>query len=206
MYFSPLLNELIDALCCLPGVGLKSAQRMAFYLLQRERTRAIQLATCLKQAVAEIKHCLACNILSETDYCQICKSPKRNNNLLCIVETAADVIAIEQSASYQGQYFVLMGHLSPIEGIGPKEIGIPKLCQRLQASPIEEVILATNPTIEGEATAHYISTLVNQGRIKLSRIAHGVPIGGELEFIDSRTLSHAITQRKLYMESTDEPA
>jgi len=197
MLFSPLINQLVEALRCLPGIGSKSAQRIAFHLLERDRASALKLADRLQQSVHLIKHCESCNILSETKICVICSNQKREQTLLCIVESPGDVVAIEQSGSYQGRYFVLMGHLSPLEGIGPEDIGIPKLCQRLEEHLIEEIILATNPTIEGEATANYIAELAKQQRIKISRIAHGVPLGGELEFIDSITLRHAILDRKI---------
>jgi len=200
--FSPIIDKLIDAFCCLPSVGPKSAQRMAFYLLERNRDKATHLAECLQQAMVQVKHCQRCNILSETDYCQICSNSDRDRTLLCIVESPADVVAIEQSGSYQGLYFVLMGHLSPLDGIGPEDIGILKLSQQLAHSNINEIILATNSTIEGEATAHYITQLIKQQYgIRTSRIAYGVPIGGELEFIDGNTISQAIIGRKAVYEA-----
>lgn len=195
MIFSPLIDQLIEALRCLPGVGPKSAQRMTFYLLERNRHQALQLAKSLEQAVDKIQHCKQCRNLSETDLCQICNNPRRDASLLCVVETPADVLAVEQTGSFRGLYFVLMGHLSPIDGIGPNEIGIDELQQLLRDNDIEEVILATNPTVEGEATAHFIADIAKNLKIKASRIAHGVPLGGELEFVDGGTLARAISGR-----------
>lgn len=195
MRFSPLLEHLIEALRCLPGVGPKTAQRMALQLLTRGRDNGKQLAQCLTEAMERIGHCEQCRIFCESTYCEICQSPHRDASLLCVVENPADVSAIEQTGSFRGNYFVLLGRLSPLDGIGPDEIGINKLRARLENAGIKEVILATNPTVEGEATAHYISELAKQHGIKTSRIAHGVPIGSELEFIDSSTLSHAIVGR-----------
>lgn len=197
MKYSPLLSELISALTCLPGVGNKSAQRMAFSLLERNREGALQLSAVLHNAMEQIRHCERCRTFTEEPVCEICRHPQRNNSgMLCIVESPQDVLAIEQTSSYQGMYFVLMGHLSPIDGIGPSDIGLDELEQRLQQEEISEVILATNPTVEGEATAHYISQLCNQFSIAASRIAHGVPVGGELEYIDGNTLTHAFSGRR----------
>ena len=197
MKFSPLLAELISSLTCLPGVGNKSAQRMAFNLLERNREGALKLSSVLHNAMEHIRHCERCRTFTEHPVCEICQHPKRNSSgLLCIVESPQDVFAIEQTSSYQGMYFVLMGHLSPIDGIGPADIGLDELEQRLQNEPIEEVILATNPTVEGEATAHYIAQLCQQFDIGASRIAHGVPVGGELEYIDGNTLTHAFSGRR----------
>ncbi|CAN5447037.1 recombination mediator RecR [soil metagenome] len=195
MSFSPILSQLIDALRCLPSVGPKSAQRMAFHLLERDRTKAVLLAKIIQQAIECIGHCQLCRIFSENALCNICANPQRDSSQLCILETPADVLAIEQSGSYKGRYFVLFGHLSPIDGIGPEEIGINSLLQHLDTGEIKEVILATNPTVEGEVTAHYIATLSKQRQIKTSRIAYGVPMGGELEFIDSSTLARALAGR-----------
>lgn len=195
MTLSPLLKRLIDDLRCLPGVGPKSAQRMAFHLLERNREGARRLAGTLIEAVDGIGHCLRCRTLSETELCPICADPRRDEVQLCIVETPADVLAIEQSGGFRGRYFVLMGHLSPLDGIGPSAIGLDKLVQLLDGSPVTEVILATNPTVEGEATAHYISDLLHARKIRATRIAFGVPLGGELEYIDGETLSRAFRGR-----------
>lgn len=193
---SPLLDRLIGTLRCLPGVGPKSAQRMAFHLLERDRDGARSLASALNEAAEKIGHCNSCRTLSETDICTICANSGRNRALLCVVESPADVIAIEQSTGFRGLYFVLMGHLSPLDGIGPEDIGMDLLAARLDEGEIEEVILATNPTVEGEATAHFISEMVRVRNISASRIAHGVPLGGELEYVDSGTLSHAFEGRR----------
>jgi recombination protein RecR len=198
--YSPLLNQLIDALRCLPGVGPKSAQRMAFYLLERNRDGGVMLSKILEQALTRINHCESCRTFSEAPRCHLCTHSQRDHTLLCVVETPADVIAIEQTAGYRGIYFVLMGHLSPLDGIGPQALGIDHLLQRLSEEPIKEVILATNPTVEGEATAHYIASLVKQRGIRVTRIAHGVPLGGELEYIDGNTLSRAISGRLILQE------
>lgn len=195
MSFSPLIDQLIAALRCLPGVGPKSAQRMAFHILERERGSGAALARALEQAIQHVGHCQRCRTLSETELCKLCSNINRDSALLCIVETPADVIAIEQTGSYRGQYFVLMGRLSPLDGIGPKELGIEQLDKRLALEKPNEVILATNPTVEGEATAHYLAELVKQHGISASRIAHGVPLGGELEFVDGNTLARALVGR-----------
>lgn len=194
---SPLLQQMIDALRCLPGVGPKSAQRMAFHLLERNRDGALKLSTVLKQAVEDIGHCKQCRTFTEFDECQICSDLSRDESVLCVVETPVDVLAIDQATGFRGKYFVLMGHLSPLDGIGPAELGLDKLEQRFELDKIKEVILATNPTVEGEATAHYISEMAEEQGISASRIAHGVPLGGELEYIDSGTLAHAFSGRKL---------
>lgn len=198
--FSPLIDELIHSLCCLPGVGRKSAQRMALHLLERDPEGAQRLVEGLGKAIEGVGRCSQCRILTEQEICFICSNPKRNNHLLCVVETPADVVAIEQSGTFLGKYFVLNGRLSPIDGIGPAELGLPQLFQRLQEtnpeSAIEELILATNPTVEGEATAHYIAEQARQCGVTVSRIAHGVPLGGELEFIDGGTLMHAFASRR----------
>jgi recombination protein RecR len=196
MAFSPLINRLIEDLRCLPSVGPKSAQRMAFHLLERDREGAKRLAASLNEAAEHVGHCQQCRTLSETDICSLCASANRDRSLLCVVESPADVRAIEQATHYQGRYFVLMGHLSPLDGIGPADIGLEQLDNRLNEGNITEVILATNPTVEGEATAHYISEMVKNYDISSSRIAHGVPIGGELEYVDSGTLSHAFSGRR----------
>lgn len=199
MKFSPLVQELIDSLKCLPGVGAKSAQRMAFHLLERNRLGATKLSATLADAMENIGHCRLCRNFTEQAICDICENPKRQmTQLLCIVESPADVIAIEQTGDFQGRYFVLMGHLSPIDGIGPDDIGLDVLEKQLAQGEFNEVILATNPTVEGEATAHFIAELAKQYDVNISRIAHGVPIGGELEYVDGNTLSHALTGRKNY--------
>ncbi|RUO78762.1 recombination protein RecR [Idiomarina tyrosinivorans] len=191
------IDDLIKALCCLPGVGQKSAQRMTFQLLERRREEAKVLAQALLTAADNVGHCQRCRTLTENTLCSICESPKRQSSgLICVVETPADVMAIEQTSQYQGRYFVLMGHLSPLDGIGPDDIGLDVLEQQLQQGGIEEVILATNPTVEGEATAHFIADLARQHRITTSRIAHGVPVGGELGYVDQTTLGHAFSGRK----------
>lgn len=195
MDFSPLIQQLIEDLRCLPGVGPKSAQRMAFHLLEHDREGAKRLAHSLLQACEKIGHCQSCRTLSESSVCSICSNAKRDHSLLCVVETPSDIRAIEQATGYNGLYFVLMGHLSPIDGIGPQQLGIDQLEKRLQSPDIQEVILATNPTVEGEATAHYISGIVRAYHKKPTRIAHGVPIGGELEYVDMGTLSHAFSGR-----------
>lgn len=196
MQFSPLINRLIEDLRCLPGVGPKSAQRMAFHLLEHNREAARQLAHTLLEAADNIGHCSSCRTLTEDSLCKVCSNSKRDPNKLCIVETPADVNAIEQATDYNGLYFVLMGHLSPLDGIGPKEIGLDILEKRLADGNVEEIILATNPTVEGEATAHYISEIAKMLGVKATRIAHGVPVGGELEYIDGGTLSHAFSGRR----------
>lgn len=193
--YSPLLEELIESLRILPGVGPKSAQRMAFHMLQRNREGAVKLAMALTDAATHIGHCSQCRTLSELDVCKLCENSRRDRSLLCIIEQPSDVVAIEQSGVFSGLYFVLMGRLSPLDGIGPNELGLDVLERRLDSGEITEVVLATNPTVEGEATAHYIHTLCTARGIAASRIAHGVPIGGELEFIDSGTLAHALSGR-----------
>jgi recombination protein RecR len=198
MRFSPLLEQLTESLRCLPGVGQKTAQRMALQLLTRGRENGKRLAKCLSEAMEHIKHCQQCRIFSETELCEICASTHRDHTKLCIVENPVDVSAIEQTSGFRGKYFVLLGRLSPLDGIGPEEIGIAKLKVLFERGDIKETILATNPTVEGEATAHYISELAKQFNIKVTRIAHGVPIGSELEYIDSSTLAHALAGRDLF--------
>ncbi len=196
--FSPLTKQLIDALRCLPGVGPKSAQRMAFQLLSEAgQTKGAALASILKIAIEKVGHCERCRIYTEQNLCQLCSNPKRDETLLCIVETPADVMAIEQTNSYRGLYYVLHGHLSPLDGIGPADIGIPALLNRINTTDLKELVLATNPTVEGKATAHYITSHTDSSHIRISRIAHGVPIGGELEYLDAGTLSHAFLSRTL---------
>lgn len=194
--FSPLIDDLMASLRCLPGVGPKSAQRMALHLLERDRPGAERLALSLHKAVEGVGRCQRCRTLTEQAHCGICANNRRDNSLLCVVETPGDVLAIEQAGTYQGKYFVLLGHLSPIDGIGPEDIGVDQLINLLQQEPITEVILATNPTVEGEATAYYISERAKNLNVTVSRIAHGVPLGGELEFIDGGTLAHAFSSRR----------
>lgn len=194
--FSPLIDDLMASLRCLPGVGPKSAQRMALHLLERDRAGAERLAQSLHKAVEGVGRCQRCRTLTEQAHCGICANNRRDNTLLCVVETPGDVLAIEQAGTYQGKYFVLLGHLSPIDGIGPEDIGVDQLITLLQQEPITEVILATNPTVEGEATAYYISERAKNLNVTVSRIAHGVPLGGELEFIDGGTLAHAFSSRR----------
>jgi recombination protein RecR len=197
MSFSPLLVQLIDALRCMPGVGKKSAQRIAFHLLERDREGASQLSTALARAVQGIGHCKRCRMLSEHELCSICSASGRDEEQLCIVESPADVMAIEDATGFRGHYFVLMGHLSPLDGIGPQELGLTTLEQRLAEGGISEMIIATNPTVEGDATAHYLADLAERHKVQASRIAHGVPLGGELEYVDGGTLSHAFYGRRL---------
>ena len=191
-----LLGQLIQNLCCLPGVGPKSAQRMAFYLLQRDRNGAKTLAETLLHAIDNIGHCRQCRTLTEHELCEICADTTRDDALVCIVESPADVWIVDQAAVFKGRYFVLHGRLSPLDGIGPDELGLDLLEQRLAAGTVKELILATNSTVEGEATAYFIGEIAKKHRVQASRIAHGVPMGGELEFIDSGTLSHAFNGRK----------
>lgn len=197
MKFSPSLARLIEALRVLPGVGQKSAQRMAFHLLERDREGAMALSGALADAARNVGHCQRCRMLTDGELCFICTTPQRDAGLLCVVESPADVAAVEQSGGYRGRYFVLMGHLSPIDGIGPAELGVPQLDALLAEGGLREVILATNPTVEGEATAHFLAELVARRGIKASRIAHGVPVGGELEYVDGGTLAHALAGRQV---------
>jgi recombination protein RecR len=196
--FSPLVSELIQALRILPSVGPKSAQRMALHLLERNRHGAEQLADVLTRAMQHVQHCQDCRTFTEENLCQICANPARERQLLCVVESPADILAIEQSGSYQGLYFVLAGHLSPLDGIGPQELGIPQLLHYIKQHQVQELILATNATVEGEATAHYLRQATQHYGIKVTRIAHGVPLGGELEMVDSHTLARALSQRLSY--------
>jgi recombination protein RecR len=202
MSFSPLIDDLIESLRCLPGVGRKSAQRMALHILERNREGGAVLAQSLNLALDKVGRCEQCRTHSELPICRLCSQPERHMSTLCIVETPADVLAIEQGAGFKGLYFVLMGHLSPMDGIGPNELGLDVLVSRLSDEQITEVIIATNPTIEGDATAHFIHQLISQQpslqTINVTRIAHGVPIGGELEYVDGGTLAHAFAGRKSY--------
>jgi recombination protein RecR len=197
--YSPLVYQLIRALQCLPGVGSKSAQRMALHLLQRDRDGALGLAETLANAAREVGNCERCRMLTEEKICRFCSNPQRDDAQICVVETPADLLAFEQSGIYRGRYFVLMGHLSPIDGIGPAELGLDLLERRLSEKGITEIVLATSATVEGDATAHLVAGMAQRRGLKASRIAHGVPVGGELEFIDSGTLSRAFTGR-LQME------
>jgi recombination protein RecR len=192
----PSIEQLIEALRCLPGVGPKSAQRMTFHLLERNRDGGDRLAKALSHALEHVQHCQRCRILSETEICSRCSDDNRRQDQLCIVEMPSDVLAIEQATHYKGQFFVLTGHLSPLDGIGPEALGLPQLIELFDQKTIEEVILATNPTVEGEATAHYISQLAHVRNIPVTRLAHGIPMGSELEYIDSGTLSHAFSSRE----------
>ena len=190
-----LLGQLIQNLCCLPGVGPKTAQRMAFHLLQRDRNGANMLAQTLLRAIEEMGHCGQCRTLTEDEQCEICADNSRDNTIICIVESPADVWIIDQATAFKGRYFVLHGRLSPLDGIGPDELGLDQLEQQLRTGHVKELILATNSTVEGEATAYFIGELARKHQVPASRIAHGVPMGGELEFTDSGTLSHAFNGR-----------
>ena len=196
MALSPLIGRLVEALRCLPGVGPKSAQRMAFHILERNREAALELARVIEEAVTTVGRCESCRTLSEQALCRVCTSARRDPRTLCVVETPADMAAIDTSTGYQGMFFVLMGHLSPLDGIGPAELGLDQLERRLDAGGIAEVILATSSTVEGEATAHYLAELVRERGIRATRIAQGVPMGGELEFVDGGTLARAIMARR----------
>ncbi len=193
---SKLLDELIDALRCLPGVGGKSAQRMALQLLERNRDGGRRLGDALQEAMQRIGNCTRCRNFSEETICALCANPQRDRSLLCIVETPSDLAALEQATGYRGQYFVLLGRLSPLDGLGPEEIGLDQLSTRLQEGEIEEVVIATNPTVEGEATAYYLGQLTRAAGVRTTHLAHGVPLGGELEYVDRSTLAHAFGSRQ----------
>lgn len=193
---SALLNELIEALRCLPGVGGKTAQRMAFHVLERDRAGARKLADKLNQAVERIGNCTRCRTFSEDPVCSLCANTQRDTQLLCVVETPVDQLAVEQATGFRGHYFVLLGRLSPLDGMGPKELGLDVLAARLAEGQARELIIATNPTVEGEATAHLLAQLARAANVRASRLAHGVPLGGELEFIDRGTLAHAFGGRQ----------
>lgn len=190
-----LLERLIEAFRVLPGVGQKTAQRMAYHVLEREREGGKRLAETLGEAIERIGHCVRCRDFSETELCATCASPSRDAHQLCIVESPADRLAIEQATGYRGLYFILQGRLSPLDGIGPRELGLDQLAERLAEGEVQELIIATNPTVEGEATAHYLAQLARQHDVRPSRLAHGVPLGGELEYVDRGTLSHAFGTR-----------
>jgi recombination protein RecR len=191
----PLLEQLIEALRVLPGVGPKSAQRMAYHVLERERDGGRQLADALASAIERVGHCARCRDFSEAELCATCASGARDAQLLCAVESPADRLAIEQATGYRGLYFILQGRLSPLDGIGPRELGLDRLSARLAEGGVQELIIATNPTVEGEATAHYLAQLARQHGVRPSRLAHGLPLGGELEYVDRGTLSHAFGSR-----------
>lgn len=195
---SSLLNELVSALKCLPSVGARTAQRMAFHLLENDRENGLKLANAMKSAIEHIGYCTQCRTLTENDICRICSDKSRSSDTLCVLENPSDVLAVEQATAYRGYYFVLMGKLSPLDGIGPEELGLDILDNRLAEGNVKELILATNPTVEGEVTAHYISELALKYDVKTTRIAHGVPVGGELDYVDSSTLSHAFEGRRNY--------
>ncbi|MBT8091421.1 MAG: recombination mediator RecR [Gammaproteobacteria bacterium] len=197
MSYSPLLVRLIDGLRCMPGVGQKSAQRIAFHLLERDREGASGLSSALADAVAGIGHCRRCRMFTEQELCAICSATGRDATQLCVVESPADVMAIEDATGFRGFYFVLMGHLSPLDGIGPDELGMNELDEWLRQGELQELIIATNPTVEGDATAHYLAELAARHSVQASRIAHGVPLGGELEYVDGGTLSHAFFGRRV---------
>ncbi|HEX2200771.1 MAG TPA: recombination mediator RecR [Gammaproteobacteria bacterium] len=194
--YSPLIDRLIEALRCLPGVGPKSAQRIAFHLLERNREGAQRLAAALKEAVETVRNCERCRNFSDAPLCRVCASAKRDASLLCVVESPTDIGLIEQAGGYSGRYFVLMGRLSPLDGIGPDDLGMEKLTDLLNTGEVTEVILATSTTVEGQATAHYLTELIQGRGIRVSRLAQGIPLGGELEFVDSGTLAHAISSRR----------
>jgi recombination protein RecR len=196
MQHSPHVAQLIEALRTLPGVGPRTAQRMAFHLLQEGRPGARALSSALDAALGSVVRCRRCRMLTESELCAICAAAQRDAALLCAVESPADVVAIEQSGSYRGRYFVLMGHLSPLDGIGPEQLGLRELEAILEEGGVRELILATNTTVEGEATAHYLGELAARRGVRASRIAHGVPVGGELEFVDGGTLAHALAGRQ----------
>lgn len=197
MSFSPLTKNLIEALKCLPGVGTKTAQRMAMGLLLKNRENGLKLSQSLVDALSQVGYCESCRNLSETTLCTLCSSPARSNAELCIVETPIDLVAIEQIGHFKGRYFVLQGHLSPLDGIGPQELRLDQLEEKLNNPEIIEVILAVNPTVEGQATMHYLTELAKRKGKKVSQIAYGVPFGGELEWVDATTLSHAFHMRQL---------
>lgn len=192
-----MLNRLVEALRCLPGVGPKSAQRMVFHLLQHQRQRGLHLASCLEQAMSQITHCQRCMNYTEQSLCILCQNPHRDSSLLCVVESPADVSAIEQSNSFQGKYFVLMGKISPLDGLGPDDIGLPKLKNLIIEEKTQEVILALSPSVEGQTTVHFIHQLLRDQPINITQLAHGIPSGGELEFLDGNTIGNALRNRAM---------
>ena len=191
-----LLNQLVQAFKILPGIGEKSAQRMAFHILEKNREGGKNLAKLINESVENIRNCTVCRNLTEEVICSICSDEKRNKKLICVVESPTDVLAIENSGSFRGKYFVLMGRLSPIDGVTPKDLGIPKLIEKVKSSELEEIIIATSPTIDGDATSFYIKDQLKENKILISRIAYGVPMGGELEYVDNTTLGRAIQGRR----------
>lgn len=193
---SPLVSRLIEALRCLPGVGPKSAQRMTYHLLEQDRDGAVRLAEALRAAAEEVGQCSRCRTFTEAELCPVCASERRDRSLVCVVESPADIQALEQATDYQGRYFVLHGHLSPLDGIGPEDLGLDLLARQIDGGEVQEVILAISPTVEGEATTHYISEMVRGRGVRATRIAHGVPLGGELDYVDGNTLSHAFAGRR----------
>lgn len=202
--YSPLLSQLIEAFQCLPGVGSKTAQRMVLHLLDKDRDAGGRLAASLERAVRSIRNCERCRMLTEEPVCRLCSNEKRDRSQLCVVETPADLLAIEQSGAYRGAYFVLMGHLSPIDGIGPSELGLPLLERRFSTERFTEIVLATSVTVEGDATAHLVAALAHKHGLRASRIAYGVPVGGELEYIDGGTLARALSGRREIDSSSGE--
>ena len=193
---SPLVSRLIEALRCLPGVGPKSAQRMTYHLLEQDREGAVRLAEALQAAAREVGHCQRCRTFTEAELCPVCASERRDRGVVCVVESPADVQALEQATDYQGRYFVLHGHLSPLDGVGPEDLGLDLLARQMDGGEVQEVILAISPTVEGEATTHYIAEMVHGRGVRVTRIAHGVPLGGELDYVDGNTLSHAFAGRR----------
>ena len=196
MKYSPALARLIEALRRLPGVGPRTAQRMSFHLLERDREAAREIARALEAAVRDIGHCRRCRMLTDGALCPICANPQRDAGLVCVVESPADVVAVEQSGGFRGRYFVLLGHLSPLDGVGPAELGVGQLEALLAEGVVRELILATNPTVEGDATAHFLGELATRRGVRATRIAHGVPVGSELEYVDGGTLAHALAGRQ----------
>jgi recombination protein RecR len=195
---SALIRQLIEALRCLPGVGPKSAQRMAYHLLERDRDGGRRLAEALAEAIRKVQHCAQCRVLTENELCAICADPRRDPSILCVVEMPADVEALEQATDYRGRYFVLMGRLSPLDGVGPQQLGLHELMTRVEDGGVKEVILATNPTTDGEATAHYLAEQLRVRGARITRLAHGIPLGGELEYVDRGTIAHAFAGRHDY--------
>ncbi len=198
MAYSPLIQDLIEALRCLPGVGPRSAQRMALHLLQRDREAGRRLTEAMQQALERVGQCRQCRLPTEEELCDLCRNARRDQEVLCLVESPADVFALEQATDYDGRYFVLMGRLSPLDGIGPGALGLDQLEEQLRQGQVREIILAVSPTVEGEATAQYVADMAADHAVRCSRIAHGVPVGGELEYVDSGTLSHAFAGRRDY--------
>lgn len=196
-HFSPILQDLVNAFKGLPGIGVKSAQRIVFNLIQQNQEKAIFLSDAIKNALENINECSNCRMYTDSELCEICSDPKRDSTLLCVIESPADMIAIENSMSFNGKYFVLMGKLSPLDGIGPDQLKLDKLESIIKDGSLNEIILANSPTIEGEATASYILSLIKDSDIKATRIAYGVPMGGELEYVDSNTLTQALNNRSL---------